>query len=108
GAVAVAVGLDHHAQGRAAAQLAGETRAVVADGRQVDPGLRPHRHAQLAARSPYSASRTSTRVTTPTRRPCSTTGSRLCLRLAIRWAACSTGASASTVTGSGVIMSRTL
>ena len=37
-----------------------------------------------------SASSTSTRVTTPTRRPCSTTGSRLCLEREISRAASST------------------
>ena len=72
GAVPVAVRLDHGAQLRVARQERAEVGAVALDRPDVDPRQRP-----LGGHSEASAPSTSTRVTTPTSRPSSTTGSRL-------------------------------
>ena len=99
-AVAVAVGLDDRAELRPA-RRAGRARGRCAR----SPRGRPARSARTAMALPHSvarsASRTSTRVTTPTRRPCSTTGRRLwwCSAISLRRPR-GRSRRASTVTGS--------
>ena len=87
GAVAVAVGLDHRAQPRPLADRRFRRAALRAIAPRSTRAMRPLHSGSSCAR----ASSTSSRVTTPTSRPCSTTGRRLCFLLAISRAASADG-----------------
>ena len=100
-AVPVAVGLDDRAQPRGAGRRGQRARSCARSRR----GRRGRAPGRTLIRRGVSASSTSTRVTTPTSRPCSITGRRLCFLRAIVRAASSTVADGSIVTGSSVIMS---